>query len=266
MDRLRAQYGAYVDEYRGADGKLPEMMQLKLTHTMMVVAAAKRIAKEEGFDARTATACEAAALLHDTGRYEQLKLYNTFRDADSVDHAVFSHDIVKKKGWLDGWADGPAILTAVLVHNRREIPSEGMDALTLAVCKTVRDADKLDIFRVLEDQVGKKDWRTDSRAFWNLKTVSAPNPVVVECIRDGRPVAYQDITCLADFVLIQVGWMISGLEYAASRRMCVERGHLEFRRKFMRELTDDPAVDELCDLAAAALGARRPDEADKEDA
>ena len=261
MERLRAQYDAYVDEYRGQDGRLPEMMQLKLTHTMMVVAAAKQIARDEGFDARTATACEAAALLHDTGRYEQLKLYNTFRDADSVDHAVFSHDIVKEKGWLDGWRDRQAILTAVLVHNRREIPVEGMDALTLAVCRTVRDADKLDIFRVLEDQVGTKDWRTDSRAFWNLRTVSAPNPVVVECVRDGRPVAYQDITCLADFVLIQVGWMISGLEYAASRRMCAERGHLEFRRKFMRELTDDPSIDELCDLAAAELGALRSGEA-----
>ncbi len=254
MEKLRAQYGAYVDTYRGADGRLPEMMQLKLTHTMMVVAAAKKIASGEGFDARTAAACEAAALLHDTGRYEQLKLYNTFRDADSVDHAVFSHDIVKAKGWLDGWPDKDAILTAVLVHNRREIPADGMDALTLAASRTVRDADKLDIFRVLEDQVKNKDWRHDSRAFWNLTTTAAPNPVVARCIREERPVAYQDIKSLADFVLIQVGWMVSGLEYATSRRICAERGHLEFRRAFLHELTGDPVVDELCDLAREKLG------------
>ena len=42
--------------------------------------------------------------------------------------------------------------------------------------------------------------------------------------------------------------MCSGLRYATSRRLCAERGHLEFRRKFLHELTDDPAVDELCDL------------------
>ena len=250
---LSGLYDAYADTYRGQDGVLPPMMQLKLVHTRKVVEAACAIAKGEGFDARTARACEAAALLHDTGRYEQLRVYNTFRDSDSVDHAVFSHDIVKEKGWLDGWEDKDAILAAVLYHNRREIP-EGLDPLTLACSRTVRDADKLDIFRVLEDQIATTDWRHDAKAFWNLPTTAAPNPVVAEAIREGRPVDYQNIKSLADFVLIQVGWMVSGLEYATSRRLCAARGHLAYRRHFLHQLTDAPVVDELCDLAEKALG------------
>ena len=250
---LSGLYDAYVDTYRGQDGVLPPMMQLKLVHTRKVVEAACAIAKGEGFDARTARACEAAALLHDTGRYEQLRVYNTFRDSDSVDHAVFSHDIVKEKGWLDGWEDKDAILAAVLYHNRREIP-EGLDPLTLACSRTVRDADKLDIFRVLEDQIATTDWRHDAKAFWNLPTTAAPNPVIAEAIREGRPVDYQNIKSLADFVLIQVGWMVSGLEYATSRRLCAARGHLAYRRHFLHQLTDAPVVDELCDLAEKALG------------
>lgn len=249
LAELTERYNSYVDTYRDAGGALPEMMELKLVHTMNVVDAARRIAAGEGFDARTALACEAAALLHDTGRYEQLRLYNTFRDADSVDHAVFSHDIVKAKGWLDSWELKVAVLTAVLVHNRRDIPGETMDALTLACSKTVRDADKLDIFRVLEERVASTDWRNDTKAFWNLKTDAAPSAEVVEAIRLRRPVDYQHIKCLADFVLIQVGWMISGLEYATTRRLCAERGHLEFRRRFLKELTDAPVIDELCNLA-----------------
>ena len=250
---LSGLYDAYVDTYRGQNGVLPPMMQLKLVHTRKVVEAACAIAKGEGFDAPTARACEAAALLHDTGRYEQLRVYNTFRDSDSVDHAVFSHDIVKEKGWLDGWEDKDAILAAVLYHNRREIP-EGLDPLTLACSRTVRDADKLDIFRVLEDQIATTDWRHDAKAFWNLPTTAAPNPVVAEAIREGRPVAYQNIKSLADFVLIQVGWMVSGLEYATSHRLCAARGHLAYRRHFLHQLTDAPVVDELCDLAEKALG------------
>ena len=250
---LSGLYDAYVDTYRGQNGVLPPMMQLKLVHTRKVVEAACAIAKGEGFDAPTARACEAAALLHDTGRYEQLRVYNTFRDSDSVDHAVFSHDIVKEKGWLDGWEDKDAILAAVLYHNRREIP-EGLDPLTLACSRTVRDADKLDIFRVLEDQIATTDWRHDAKAFWNLPTTAAPNPVVAEAIREGRPVDYQNIKSLADFVLIQVGWMVSGLAYATSRRLCAARGHLAYRRHFLHQLTDAPVVDELCDLAETALG------------
>ncbi|MGN0888736.1 MAG: HD domain-containing protein [Kiritimatiellia bacterium] len=248
MEKLHQLYAAYVDTFR-VDGVLPPMMALKLLHTGKVVENAKLIAAGEGFEATTARVCEAAALLHDTGRYEQLKRYNTFRDSDSVDHAVFSHDIVVEKGWLGGVEHRQAILDAVLFHNRRELP-EGLDPLTLAAAQTVRDADKLDIFRVLEDQVAKTDWRHDCKAFWNLPTTARPNPDVLAAIRERRPVAYQDIKSLADFVLIQVGWMISDLAYATSRRLCAERGHLAYRRDFLHQLTDDPAIDELCDLAA----------------
>ena len=245
---LTTKYDAYVDTYRVRPSlALPPMMELKRVHTAHVVENAKLIAAGEGFDADTARACEAAALLHDTGRYEQLKCYNTFRDSDSVDHAVFSHDIVVEKGWLDGDPQREAILTAVLVHNRRDVP-DGLDPLTEAAVYTVRDADKLDIFRVLEDQVATTDWRTNCKAFWNLPTMARPSSAVLEAIRANRPVDYQDIKTLADFVLIQVGWMVCGLRYATSRRLCAERGHLAFRRSFLHELTDDPAVDEICDL------------------
>ena len=251
---LKKSYDAYVDTFCGADGKLPEMMQLKRTHTAFVVRNAEEIAKGEGFSAEDRAAALAAALLHDTGRYEQLRRFNTFRDSDSVDHAVFGHDIVKERGWLadaePAFAD--AVLKAVLYHNRRDLP-ECMDRLTEIAAHTVRDADKLDIFRVLEDQVDHTDWRGDSRAFWNLSISDPPNPEVVECIEKGRPVDYQSIKSLSDFVLIQVGWMVSGLHFATSRRLCRERGHLEYRRRFLHQLTDSPAIDVVCDLAEESL-------------
>ena len=237
LESLKKSYDAYVDTFRGADGKLPEMMQLKRTHTAFVVKNAELIASGESFGAEEREAAVAAALLHDTGRYEQLRRYNTFRDSDSVDHAVFSHDIVRERGWLDGaepsFAD--AVLKAVLYHNRRDLP-EGMNHLTDVAARTVRDADKLDIFRVLERQVATTDWRRDSAAFWYLPVSAPPNPAVVAAIVERRPVDYQNIKSLADFVLIQVGWMASGLRYATSRRLVVERGHLEWRRRFLPPL------------------------------
>lgn len=254
LDALRRLYDEYVDTYREPNGALPSMMQLKRAHTGFVVKNATMIADGEKFDALTREVALSAALLHDTGRYEQLKRFNTFKDSESIDHAVFSHDIVKEKGWLEtaGSSRADAILAAILYHNRRELP-DGLDDLSLAASHTVRDADKLDIFRVLQDQVANTDWRKDTRAFWNLATNEPPNPVVVVCIENRRPVDYQSIKSLSDFVLIQVGWMVSGLHYATSRRLCAERGHLEFRRRFLHELSSDPSIDRLCDLAKAEL-------------
>lgn len=249
METLKACYDAYVDTFR-VDGSLPAMMRLKREHTAYVTANARAIAEGGKFDARTALAAEAAGLLHDTGRYEQLRRYNTFRDSESVDHAVFSHDIVREKGWLDQWPreEADAILAAVLYHNRRDLP-DGLDPFVSDVSRTVRDADKLDIFRVLERQVATTDWRHDSAAFWNLPVSAPPDPAVVDAIRSRRPVDYGNIRSLADFVLIQVGWMICGLDYPVSRRLCRERGHLAWRREFLHQLTDDSSVDALCDLA-----------------
>ena len=260
LEELTKLYDAYVDTYREADGELPVMMRLKRVHTGFVVKNAEAIADGEGFSTEEREVALAAALLHDTGRYEQLKRYNTFKDSDSIDHAVFSHDIVRELGWLDkigrvdlvSEAQKDAILKAVLYHNRRDLP-DGMDHLTEIAAHTVRDADKLDIFRVLEDRVENTDWKGDTRAFWNLAISAPPNPVVVECVAKGRPVDYQNVKSLSDFVLIQVGWMISGIHFATARCLCRERNHLAYRRKFLHELTDSPAIDRVCDIAERVL-------------
>ncbi len=254
VKRLMLLYDGYVDMFRNGDGVLEPMMQLKRVHTSFVVKNAELIANGEGFDALERETALAAALLHDTGRYEQLRRYNTFRDSDSVDHAVLSHDIVKERGWLDevGASRPDAVLAAVLYHNRRDLP-DGLDHIMRLASDTVRDADKLDIFRVLEDQVSHTDWRSDSCAFWNLAVSAPPTPIVVASIENRRPVDYQDIQSLADFVLIQVGWMISGLVFATSRRICMERGHLAYRRNFLHQLTDSPSVDRICELAERSL-------------
>ena len=255
FDTLRRFYDEYVDGYRGPDGVLPSMMQLKRTHTGFVVKNASLIAEGEKFDSLARDVSLAAALLHDTGRYEQLKRFNTFKDSESVDHAVFSHDIVREKQWLQKahMPESDAVLKAILYHNRRDLPAD-LGGVALTASHTVRDADKLDIFRVLQQQIDDTDWRRDSRAFWNLAIDVPPNPAVVECIVNRQPVDYQNIKSLSDFVLIQVGWMVSGLHYPTSRRICAERGHLEYRRRFLHELSDDPSIDRLCDLAAVELG------------
>lgn len=246
---LRANYQAYVDTFRRPDGTLGDMLELKLRHTMRVVSNARLIAAEEHFAEDERVAAVDAALLHDTGRYEQLTRFNSFNDATTIDHAALSHNLVLRFGWLDGRADAQAILDAVRLHNRKELPA-GLDRITTAAAQTVRDADKLDIFRVLENLVATTDWRTDSRAFWNLPIDRQPNPRVLSAIRAGESVDYSDILSLADFVLIQVGWMISGLYYPVSRRLARERGHLAFRRKFLAELGAGDAAEQVCRLAA----------------
>jgi hypothetical protein len=222
------------------------MMQLKLVHTSHVVANAEAIALGERFDPLASLVCKAAALLHDTGRYEQLLKFNTFRDADSINHAKLSHDIVIEKGWVDSIPERDAILKAVIVHNMQEIPEDIVDPLTLQVSKVVRDADKIDIFRVLENEIENSDWKNNCKAFWNLPVFADPSEDVIENVRRGTSVPYNEIKTLSDFILVQVGWIKSGLYFATSCKIATERNHMEYRRRFLHQITSSPVVDELC--------------------
>ena len=254
---LESLYNKYAMSFAGEDGTLPPMMALKLEHTAKVVENARLVAAGERLAPREAALAEAAALLHDTGRYEQLRRYGTFRDSESVDHAEFSYSIVKERGWLETWPaeDAAAVLDAVRHHNKRELPP-GLPPLAAAVARVVRDADKLDIFRVLEERVRTTDWRNDSAAFWGLAPAEKPSPGVVRAILEERPVDYGLISSLADFTLVQVGWMVSGLCHATSRRLCAARGHLEFRERFLAEITGPAGrtdVEAVCEKARAVL-------------
>lgn len=238
-------YEEYIDTFREADGRLPEMMELKRLHTLKVVENAALIVKGEGFSQEIRKAAYYAALLHDAGRYEQLKRYNTFRDSDSVDHAVLSYEIVKEKGWLEKdegvgqWEE--AILSAILYHNRRELPGN-LDEFTDTLSKIVRDADKLDIFRVLEERIATTDWRKERAAFWNLSLEDKPSAEVIAAIKEHRPVDYQHIRSLADFILIQVGWIDNGLYFETSKRLAHERGHLDYRLRFLEKELGVPEI------------------------
>ena len=261
LSRLNQLYQDYVASFF-IGGKLPLMMDLKRRHTLHVVENATLIAQGENWDENLSLLGQAAALLHDTGRYSQLKDFGTFRDQDSIDHAMRSYDIVQKQGWLTPLPsfEQLVILTAVLFHNKKTvelgnmpITSESDRTILLKVCHIVRDADKLDIFRVLEESVGKKDLEKHPEIAWGLPVFQDPNPQVIDCICSGQPVDYSMVHSLSDFVLIQVGWMISGLCYATSGRLTKERNHLEFRRTFLKQLSDSPEIDHVCDLASEIL-------------
>lgn len=243
---MREKFLEYVKNFE-IDGKLPEMMELKKIHTFKVVEASSIISERENFSQEARHSSIIAATLHDVGRFEQLKKYGTFQDSKSIDHAVFSHDIVVKEGWLDDDPRREAILKAILYHNRRELP-EGLDELTSLTAKCVRDADKLDIFRVLEELIANSRWREDRSAFWNLAIYEKPNPEVVDAISRGESVDYQAIKSLADFILIQVGWIKNDLYFSSSRSLAMERRHYEFRRKFLLELVqfDIDSIFERC--------------------
>ena len=85
-------FNRYVSAYNAADPKI----RLKIDHTCRVAALCERIASSVGLeDTSLAWLC---GMLHDIGRFEQVKRYGTFVDAVSVDHAALGADLLFREG------------------------------------------------------------------------------------------------------------------------------------------------------------------------
>ena len=240
IGKLTERYHAYVDTFRDASGALPVLMQLKLDHTCRVVEDARRVMAGERWEENACRMGEVCALLHDTARYSQFQAFGTFRDSESFDHAERAVEIIRQQGWLVTLPEDEQryILTAIQLHNKREAPLS-LAGLEADLVHLVRDADKLDIFRVLEEAVNDGSLARNPEIAWGLQMKGAPNPAVVEAVAKGQTVSYDWVRAFSDFVLIQVGWLNGGLHFNTSMRLAVDRDVLGFRETLLKTFTDD---------------------------
>lgn len=127
-------------------------IKLKYDHSMRVMELMGKYASLLNYSEDDNELAKVIGLLHDIGRFEQLKVYKTYVDSKSVDHADYSvvqlfdkNEIelfTKKEDWY------PVIRFAIQNHNKLVIP-ECSDLRVLRMTKLIRDIDKLDIMYLL---------------------------------------------------------------------------------------------------------------------
>ena len=149
IDRRAAKsvFGEYVRNYDYKDEKI----RLKIEHTYEVASLCEQIAVSEQLSAEDTDLAWLIGLLHDIGRFEQLRRYGTFIDADSIDHAELGADILFRQGkireFISDTSCDELIELAVRCHSLYRLP-EGLSEREMMFCNILRDADKVDILRV----------------------------------------------------------------------------------------------------------------------
>lgn len=158
--RVRETFKAYTDAYDTEDEKI----RLKIEHTYRVAELCERIARSEGMTGEDADLAWLLGMLHDVGRFEQLRQYGTFIDAESVDHAALGADILfagvqrhplpdrdfSIRGYTADASDDELMETAVRVHSAYRVLN-GLSERVERFCHILRDADKIDILKVNVD-------------------------------------------------------------------------------------------------------------------
>lgn len=243
LERLEAAFADYVARFRDADGRLHPMQQLKWVHTRAVVADAGRIMQALQWDPSSRPLGEACAWLHDVGRFSQYAEFRSFEDRKSIDHASRGCEVVAAEQLLCDLprSEQETVLTAVRMHNRRDLPAD-LPEQAAPFVHLVRDADKLDIFRVFEEAARGGDLAGHPEIAWSMDVNGKANPEILAAICAGRTVSYGWVHSLVDFVLIQVGWLRAQFHFDAALALAVDRRALEFREEFVLERDDTDAI------------------------
>lgn len=221
-------FAAYARSFYSGGAEHDFHLDLKVEHSRKVFAHARGIADAEEFflaDQGCGRALLLAALYHDFGRFKQYDRYGTFSDARSVNHAHLAVREVKRLRLLDG--EEPRVrrlaLAGIVLHNRFAVPP-AMDADALAVANAVRDADKLDIMRVMAAHL-TGEGPADPVVVLNTAASPRVSPAVLDAFRNRRLGLYSDMGTTTDFKLLVCGWLYD-LNYGFSRRTAAREGYL----------------------------------------
>ncbi len=149
IDRVNKAFDNYVKNYDMND----ELIYLKYHHTYRVCKQSKAICKSLNLDEENTKLAYLIAILHDIGRFLQAKVYKTFNDSKSVDHADLGCKILFEEGVIRNFIDDTKydeiIRKSIYYHNKFEIGE--CNEIELLHSKIIRDADKIDIIHNVVD-------------------------------------------------------------------------------------------------------------------
>ena len=242
----------YADGFKDVPDAAP--LRLKREHTFRVLEHACLIVDHLSHepsvplgilqDAETARASVLAALYHDCGRFPQFRQYRTFLDARSVNHAELSFKVMRDEGFLQEETCRVRGLAqcAVLLHNRHRL-SPLLEEHARFVTDVVRDADKLDIFRIMVSYLTQALPEKDAVLLHVKDDPSRWSRQVEEDVLQGRVARYEDLRFVNDFRLLLGSWM-NELRFDATRRALAESGLMETVLEPLSRLSGlKPAVD-----------------------
>ena len=152
IEHAKKAFERYLDQYDREDDKI----KLKIVHTYGVVRCMNQITKKMGLSKEERKLAELIALLHDIGRFEQLKRFGSF-EPGLMDHAAYGAEILFEEGMIREFIEDSRydeiIQMAIEKHSAYKLIGIS-DPCALLHAKLIRDADKLDNCRVkLEDAV-----------------------------------------------------------------------------------------------------------------
>ena len=212
-EQAAAAFKAYLQEngYEKEDG-----YELKYVHTFHVCQRALEIAASLNCDESDTDLAWLIALLHDIGRFAELSVFHTF-DGTRFDHAKYGADLLGRgllRRFIVDDSYDRLILKAISNHSKLVI-EDGLTPHELFHARLIRDADKLDNFRVKLETTPEETF--PGYGFTNeILSTSGISDSVMESVRQRQCVKLEDRKEPLDYYVCIMAFIFD-LNYPYSR-------------------------------------------------
>lgn len=247
-------FDRYVEEHISDDPIEAAILRLKQDHTHRVCLNAAMLADSLRLDTHDSLLAQFTALLHDVGRFRQYLQYKSFNDTLTENHALLGLREIGRHRLLQRikTVDRQLICRAIAFHNVAGLP-ENMDERSLLFMKLIRDADKLDIYKVLIQNYRDQNQGSRTIVLHRLPDLPACSPEILETLMAKKVARFEDMKTLNDFKLLQIGWVYD-LNYQASFQTLHRLRYLEQIRDLLpRTKPVVVAVDQALAYVAARI-------------
>jgi HD superfamily phosphohydrolase YqeK len=208
VDDLRTWFTGYVKAFNYPDPEVQQNINIKREHTERVVEEILEIGEKTGLNDFELNLAEIIALLHDIGRFEQYDRYRTFSDRKSEDHAELGIKVLNQHHVLDR-IDGNfkrLIMCSIKYHNRPFLPSDETNEC-LFYSRLIRDADKLDIWRVVTEYYHRRNGNRNPALELELPETPEISDEVYTAMMNKQIVDIRYVKNINDIKLLQAGWI-----------------------------------------------------------
>ena len=207
LNGLKQFFSTYADRYI-RHSKTPAPLVLKRDHTQRVCREVLDLGLELGLCPNDLRLAETMALFHDLGRFRQYDTYGTFLDQQSENHARLSLREIHAHDVFQGVSreESRLMRKAIALHNVAELPRLADERL-IFFTRLLRDADKLDIWRVVIENYTTPRPGSEQAVNLGLEDDNAFSPDAVQAIQSGTLVKSHTIRRLNDLKLMQISWV-----------------------------------------------------------
>lgn len=217
--------------YTGAYNQKDERVALKIMHTNCVADNCDYLSGQLELTEEEKDLAWLIGMLHDIGRFEQCTATGSFIDSKTNDHAQAGVNFLFEQNGLfqfvndiDKKTDAEFLRylrLAIAYHNKFSLPAD-LTKKEQLFCTIIRDADKLDIFRVSTMNPFAVVHEYDEKTVSN----SAVSQAVVDCFQNQSTLDYSLRKYPADIFLGHIA-MCFGLALPSSRKLAKEQGYVE---------------------------------------